>query len=193
MSTRPQKLPKWHLFDMPILQLFLLFGIRGFEFINVYINKFLLKHQNYRRLTRNHFAICSFSLHDLHEHNFRICQGWAMKTIFGYCIFLVFFFSKPMFTLFLQLLEKRILEPNEPYIRASQTKIRNICMSVILEFCLPVVAVYSASTAYTSLCRGLKYLLKIPYCIQYYLNMTRFLVFQTVFLGRSVTMPYIWK
>ena len=38
-----------------------------------------------------------------------------------------------------------------------ETKIRNFCLSVILEFCLSSSL---SSLAYTSLCRGLKYLLK---------------------------------
>ena len=57
---------------------------------------------------------------------------------------------------------KKVLDPNLPYIRTSQTKIRNVCLSIILEFCL-FLSVCSLSTAYTSLCSGLKYLLK--YCI----------------------------
>ena len=47
-----------------------------------------------------------------------------------------------------------------PYINTFQTILRNICLSVILEFCLlSVVCSLSASAAYTSLYRGLKYLL----------------------------------
>ena len=38
----------------------------------------------------------------------------------------------------------------------SQTKVRNDCLSVILEFCLLLTVVCSASAAYTSLCKGLK-------------------------------------
>ena len=63
----------------------------------------------------------------------------------------------------------------------------NVCLSVILEFCLLLsssllsVVVCSAPTDYASLCRGLKYLLKIFYFIHYYLNMVEFLIFDTVF------------
>ena len=41
-----------------------------------------------------------------------------------------------MFPLFLQLAERKVLDPNGPHISTSQTKIRNVCLSVILEFCM---------------------------------------------------------
>ena len=50
---------------------------------------------------------------------------------------------------------KKVLDPNEPYISMFQIKIRNVSLLVISEFCLSVIC--SASTVYTSLCRGLKY------------------------------------
>ena len=43
-----------------------------------------------------------------------------------------------------------------------------------------VIEVCGTAPVYTSLCRGLKYLLKIPYFIGYS-NMTEFLIFETVF------------
>ena len=33
-------------------------------------------------------------------------------------------------------IQKKVKDPNGPYISTGQTKIRNVCMSVILEFCL---------------------------------------------------------
>ena len=45
--------------------------------------------------------------------------------------------------------------------------------------------------AYTSLCRGLEYLLKVRYIIVVDLNGARFLIFEAVFLGRSATLPYV--
>ena len=64
--------------------------------------------------------------------------------------------------------------------------------------CLPVsnfgilsVVVCSASAANTSLCRGLKYLLKVPYNIQKYPNLAGILIFETLCLGRSKTLPYV--
>ena len=77
----------------------------------------------------------------------RECQ---MKQILGY------FYSNPMFPLSLQL---------PSYMNTFQTIIlRNICLSAILKFCLWSVVccllsmVCSMSAAYTSLCRGLKYI-----------------------------------
>ena len=56
-------------------------------------------------------------------------------------------------------------DPNGPYISTSQTNLRNVYLLVISEFSL-------SSVTYTSLCRGLKCLLKIPYFIQDYPNET---------------------
>ena len=72
-------------------------------------------------------------------------------------------------------------------------KIRNICLSVILEFCLLlfllVVGDCSASTAYTSLCRGLK----VQYIILVYPVVTEFLISNTAFCCGMETLPYVWK
>ena len=46
-------------------------------------------------------------------------------------------------------------------------------------------------SAYTSLCRGLKYLINIRYIILVDSNGARFLIFKTVFLGRSATLSYM--
>ena len=63
-----------------------------------------------------------------------------------------------------------------PYVNMSQTKIRNVCLPVISEFCLLLlVIVCSASAALLSLCRGLKYLLKVRYAILVYTNVDGFL------------------
>ena len=68
-------------------------------------------------------------------------------------------------------------------------------MSVILEFCLSssssVVCVLAP--AYTSSCRGLKCLPKVRYIILVDPLWARFLIFTTLFLGRSAALPYIWK
>ena len=56
---------------------------------------------------------------------------------------------------------------------------------VIVVFC-------SMSIAYTSSCRGLKYLVKITYIIQDYANVARFLIFETLYLDESKTLPYVW-
>ena len=39
----------------------------------------------------------------------------------------------------------------------------NVCLSVILEFCLLLSVACLASAAYTNLCKGLKYLLIVPW------------------------------
>ena len=44
-------------------------------------------------------------------------------------------FDKPMLPLFLRLPETNILDPNRPYISPSLTTIRNVCLSIVLEFC----------------------------------------------------------
>ena len=91
-------------------------------------------------------------------------KKWKMQENNISCFFWSTFdllFSKPIFPIFLQLLERKVLDSNGPHICMSQTKISNFCLLEISKFCLsssPVVL--SATTAYTSLCRGLKYLLK---------------------------------
>ena len=49
------------------------------------------------------------------------------------------------------------------------------------------------STAYTSLCRSPKYLLKVRYIILNDPNVVRFLIFETLCLGRAKTLTYVWK
>ena len=45
-------------------------------------------------------------------------------------------FSESMFPLFLRLPERKVLDQNGPYLSTNQTKIINVCLSVILEFFL---------------------------------------------------------
>ena len=63
----------------------------------------------------------------------------------------------------------------------------NNILSVISQFCLSVCR---GSTAYTRLCRSLKYLLKVRYII---VNVARFLIFETFCLCRAKTLTYVWK
>ena len=59
------------------------------------------------------------------------------------------------------------------------------CLSVIEKICLFSV-VCSASAVYSSLCRGLKYLLKVWYIILVYPYVARFLIFETLWLGNDL-------
>ena len=56
-----------------------------------------------------------------------------------------------------------------------------------------VVVVCVIAPACTSLCRGRKYLIKVRYIILVDLNSARFLIFETVVLGRTATLPYVKK
>ena len=104
------------------------------------------------------------------------------------------------FPLFLQLPEQKVPYSNGPYISTFQT-ILSVCLSVILEFCLllsfvcgPLSVFFGLlSTAYTNLCRGLQYLLKVRYIILNYSNVAQFLIFETFSLGRVKTLTYVWK
>ena len=64
------------------------------------------------------------------------------------------------------------------------------CLSVG-NFRILSVGVCSASTAFTSLCRGPNYLLNVRYIIIVYPNVAGFLFFETLCLVRSATLPYI--
>ena len=88
---------------------------------------------------------------------------------------------------------KKVLDQNGPYINMFQTNLRNDCLSVILEFCLLSSSVCVLAPAYTSLCRELEYLPKVRYIILFDPNGAEILIFQTVFLGRTATLPYVWK
>ena len=67
------------------------------------------------------------------------------------------------------------------------------CLSLGNFGVLSVIVVCSAPIALTSLGRGLKYLLKVPYIILDYPNVSEFLIFQTLCLGSSKTLSYVWK
>ena len=59
---------------------------------------------------------------------------------------------------------------------------------------LPVgVVVCVLAPAYTSLCRGLEYWQKVRYIIVVDPNGAAFLIVGTIFLGRTATLPYVWK
>ena len=64
--------------------------------------------------------------------------------------------------------------PKQTIISTSRTKLRNVYLVVISEFCLSAVFCCLLSAAYTSLCRDLKYLLKVKYIILVYPSMADF-------------------
>ena len=89
--------------------------------------------------------------------------------------------SNPMFPLFFQLLEK-CPWPKWTIYKHESDKNRK-CLSVCC---------YLWPT-YTSLCRGLKKLLKVPYIIQDYPTEPGFFIFEILCLDTSKTLPYVWK
>ena len=113
----------------------------------------------------------------IRELFFRLSVSQNGKTWF----IMVCFLSKPMLPLFFGNFRKKVLNPNGPYIGTNQITMRNVFMSVC------------SSSTYTWLCRGLKYLLKVPYIIQDYLNVVEFLISETLCLGRSKTLACVWK
>ena len=66
-------------------------------------------------------------------------------------------------------------------------------IGVILElfYLLSSSSVCSASKAYTSLARDLKYLLKVLYIILIYYNQAKFSIFNTLCLGSLKTLTYV--
>ena len=92
---------------------------------------------------------------------------------------------------------RKALDSNGPYISTSQTKIRKVYLYVGYFEILSVVVVClwsgSTSAVYTSLCRGLKYLLNVPYIILGYPILVGSLIFDTLNLGSSKALPYVWK
>ena len=54
-----------------------------------------------------------------------------------------------------------------------------------------IVSACSASTVYTSLCRGIKYLLEVMYFILVYCNVVGFWIIGNLCLGSSKTLTYV--
>ena len=92
---------------------------------------------------------------------------------------------------FLQFLKKGP-RPKWTIINTFQTNLKTVCLSVILEFCLPSV-VCGRLSAYPNLCRGQKNLLKVRYIILKVTNMAGFLISNTFFCCRMEILPYILK
>ena len=98
-----------------------------------------------------------------------------------------------MFPLFFATSGKKVLDPNWPYISMFQTKIRNVCLLVISVFCLSSSVYSVARLQPTPAYVEAWYLLKVRYIIRNHPNLTRFLIFETLCLGRAKTLTYVWK
>ena len=101
-----------------------------------------------------------------------------------------FIFIINLCRIFSAIFEKKVLDHNGPYIKF-QTNLRNVCLPVNFEFCLSLVGVGVGflASAHTRLCKGLAYLPKVRYIIVVDFLLDDFLIFETVFLGRSATLP----
>ena len=73
-------------------------------------------------------------------------------------------------------------QTKKTYLNMFQTNLRDVCLSVTLEFYLTFVL----APAYTSFCKGLKYSLKVRYIILAPPNVAGFLIFESVLLGNAV-------
>ena len=87
-----------------------------------------------------------------------LCRGLKYLLKLRYIILVYSKVAGPYVPAIFATSRKKVIYPNGPFINTNQTKIRNVCLSVILEFCLFWSVVCIASAAYTSLCRGLKYI-----------------------------------
>ena len=103
---------------------------------------------------------------------------------------MVYFYYEPICgQFFFAISERKVLDQNGPYINIFNSK---ECLSVGNSGILSVVVVvYVLAPGYTSLCRGMKYSPKVIYTILVDPYGAEFLIFETVFLGRSATLPYV--
>ena len=148
----------------------------------------------YYSFTKLSQYVCLINTHNMINLHARCdCKLW--NAIWFYFVFWIFSYiivdylclSCCISTKFSQ----NVLDPNRPYMNTIQTVLGNVCLSVISDFCLSSVC--CASTAYTSLFRGLKYLLKVRYIILNYPNVAWFFIFDILCLGRAKTKTYVWK
>ena len=72
------------------------------------------------------------------------------------------FNSKSILLIFCEF-RKRVLDQNGPY--RCVKKIGNYCLAIVLGFCQSIVVCLWLVSAYSSLCRGLEYLLKIRHIL----------------------------
>ena len=79
-----------------------------------------------------------------------------------------------------------VLDNSKKYLYIGNSGILSVVIVVVVIVCI-------LALAYTSLCRGLEYLLKVRYTILVDPNGVGFLIFETIFLGSLSTLPYFWK
>ena len=83
-----------------------------------------------------------------------------------------------------------VLDQKRLFINTFQTILRSVCLLVVLQFCTSFV-VFVLVPAYTSLCRGLDYLLKVRYIIVVVLNGSDSMIFSTFFCYGMEILPYV--
>ena len=98
---------------------------------------------------------------------FKFCSLFCLHVI----SVLLTYFSVNVCSHYFYNFQKKVLDLNGPDKNKQCLSVRNFG----IQSAVIVVVVCSAFTAYTSLCRGLKYLLKVRYIILVYPNLARFL------------------
>ena len=104
----------------------------AFRFDSIFLGIFIYY---WWSLMSNFYRLCIPSIHTLwyiDMPDVTVSYGMYLDFI----AFLGYLSSKYMFPLFFKHLEKKVLDPNGPYISTFQTNLRNVCLSVILESCL---------------------------------------------------------
>ena len=120
-------------------------------------------------------------------------ERFGLKQVWQFCRirFLVYFSSRPMLPLFCNFRKKGPRPKWSICKHESDENKKCLYLSVVSKFCLVSIVVCSASKAYTSLFKGLKYLLKVGCFILGYANAAWFLIFETLYLGRLKTLSYV--
>ena len=104
--------------------------------------------------------------------------------LFG--LLLVNLYFKHFFVIF----EKKVLDQNRPYMyKHLLYKSKTVILSVVVV----IIVVCVLAPAYTSLCRGLEYLLKVRYVVLLDTNGAGFLISNTIFSLRDVNTALFLK
>ena len=93
---------------------------------------------------------------------------------------MIYIQSKPMCTIYSQkwTMHKHVSEKSKKCLSVGNSEILYVVVCVL-------------ALAYTSLCRGLQYLLKVRYIIVVNPNGAEVFIFETVILGRTAALPYV--